>query len=160
MLKNPSHLFAIDELLSVYPDAVIVQTHRAPRTIVASMCSLAESATAGWSTTFVGETVGRTQLELWSRGLRRFADARSRHDTGHFVDVDFDDLRRDPVGVVENIYAAASIPFTDAARAAVTEMDAESKKGPRAPKHHYDLADYGLTTQVVDETFDGLVPTP
>lgn len=160
VLKNPSHLFAIDELLSVYPDAVIVQTHRAPRTIVASMCSLAESATAGWSTTFVGETIGRTQLELWSRGLRRFADARSRHDAGHFVDVDFDDLRRDPVGVVEDIYAAAGIPFTDEARAAVTAMDADSKKGPRAPKHHYDLADYGLTTEMVDETFDGLVPTP
>ncbi|GAA2055075.1 sulfotransferase family protein [Williamsia deligens] len=159
VLKNPSHLFAIDELLSVYPDAIIVQTHRAPRTIVASMCSLAESATEGWSTTFVGETIGATQLELWSRGLRRFADARARHDAAHFVDVDFDDLRRDPVAVVEGIYSAAGIPFSDAAREAVTAMDADSKKGPRAPKHEYSLADYGLTTEMVDETFDGLVPT-
>ena len=28
MLKNPSHLFALDALLSVYPDALVVQTHR------------------------------------------------------------------------------------------------------------------------------------
>src|SRR5262245_66123169 len=28
VLKNPSHLFALDELLAVYPDALVIQTHR------------------------------------------------------------------------------------------------------------------------------------
>ena len=28
VLKNPSHLFALDALLSVYPDALVIQTHR------------------------------------------------------------------------------------------------------------------------------------
>ena len=31
VLKNPSHLFALDSLLEVYQDAVVVQTHRDPR---------------------------------------------------------------------------------------------------------------------------------
>ena len=30
VLKNPSHLFALDALLRVYPDALVIQTHRAP----------------------------------------------------------------------------------------------------------------------------------
>jgi len=47
VLKNPSHLFALDALLAVYPDALIVQTHRAPDVAIASVCSLAAQATAG-----------------------------------------------------------------------------------------------------------------
>ena len=35
-------------------------------------------------------------------------------------------------------------------------MNEASKKGPRAPKHTYDLADYGLTTEQVKERFAGL----
>ena len=49
VLKNPSHLFALDALLRVYPDALVIQTHRDPRTAIASVCSLAAQATAGWS---------------------------------------------------------------------------------------------------------------
>ncbi len=45
VLKNPSHLFALDALMAAYPDALVIQTHRAPSTIIASMCSLAEHAT-------------------------------------------------------------------------------------------------------------------
>src|SRR5208282_384506 len=32
VLKNPSHLFALDALLRVYPDALVIQTHRDPGT--------------------------------------------------------------------------------------------------------------------------------
>ncbi|GGF08354.1 sulfotransferase family protein [Williamsia phyllosphaerae] len=158
VLKNPSHLFALDELMSVYPDALIIQTHRPPRTIIGSMCSLAQSATDGWSTTFVGEKVGRTQLELWSRGLRAFTEARSRYNPDQFVDVDFTELRDDPIGTVERVYTALGAPFTDDARAAMTTMDAESKSGDRRPAHRYSLSDFGLDDAMVDAEFEGLVP--
>jgi hypothetical protein len=36
------------------------------------------------------------------------------------------------------------------------EAHAESKKGPRAPKHTYSLSDYGLTDEQVKERFKGL----
>jgi hypothetical protein len=36
------------------------------------------------------------------------------------------------------------------------EIHAESKKGPRAPKHTYSLEDYGLTVEQVRERFEGL----
>ncbi len=63
ILKNPSHLFALDALLTVYPDALVVQTHRDPRTLIASSCSLSAQATAGQSELFVGEVIGRTQVD-------------------------------------------------------------------------------------------------
>lgn len=153
VLKNPSHLFALDALMEAYPDALVIQTHRAPSTIIASMCSLADHATRGYSTTFVGEQIGRDQLELWSRGLREFSQARQKYDPAQFLDIEFDDLRTDPIGTVERVYDALGTPMTDAARAAVVALDEESRSGPRKPQHRYQLSDYGLDEKTVAEAF-------
>ena len=40
VLKSPHHLFFLDVLLTVFPDACVVQTHRDPATALASLCSL------------------------------------------------------------------------------------------------------------------------
>ncbi len=155
ILKNPSHLFALDALLAVYPDALIIQTHRDPVTVMASTCSLSENATKGWSTTFTGSRIGESQLELWSRGLREFTAARKRHDPAQFADVDFADLRADPLGTIESVYRQFGIEFTDAARAAMSALDEESRSGDRKPAHRYELADYGLTEDQVRAHFPG-----
>lgn len=153
VLKNPSHLFALDALMAAYPDALVIQTHRPPSTLIASMCSLAEHATPGWSTTFTGEQVGQDQLELWSRGLREFSTARKRYDPAQFLDIDFTDLRNDPMGTVERVYAALDTPMSEDARAAVTALDEESRSGARKPKRRYQLADYGLDEATVEAAF-------
>ncbi|WP_436535385.1 sulfotransferase family protein [Actinoplanes sp. HUAS TT8] len=149
VLKNPSHLFALDALLDAYPDAVVIQTHRAPRTVIASVCSLNAQASAGWSTVFRGEVLGRAQLALWSRGLRTFAADRARHDPAHFVDVDYDDFVADPIATVERIYQRLGVPLSAAARAAMTAP----RTGRNGPAHRYDLADFGLTGADVDAAF-------
>ncbi|WP_132993058.1 sulfotransferase family protein [Gordonia zhaorongruii] len=153
VLKNPSHLFALDALMAAYPDALIVQTHRPPETIIPSMCSLAEHATDGYSTVFTGERIGQTQLELWSRGLREFSSARAKYDPAQFVDVEFDELRADPFAAVQRVYDAAGAEFTRDARDAMTVLDEESKSGDRRPAHKYSLEDYGLAAAQVRAAF-------
>ena len=49
ILKNPSHMTALDALMTVYPDALIVYTHRDPVTCIASSCSLSAETTVGHS---------------------------------------------------------------------------------------------------------------
>ncbi|MFD3595067.1 sulfotransferase family protein [Nocardia sp. NPDC058640] len=154
VLKNPSHLFCLDALLATYPDAVIIQTHRDPATIIGSVCSLNDHATRGWSTTFTPETIGRTQLDLWSRGLSDFTAARTRHPEATFIDVDFDDLRTDPLAVVDRIYRTTDTPLTDTARTAITALDTESRTGTRKPTHTYSLSEYGLTEQMITDRFN------
>lgn len=156
VLKNPSHLFALDALFETYPDALIVQCHRPAETIMASMCSLAQHTTEGWSNTFTGDVIGADSMETWSRGLELFNAERDKHDPAQFYDLDYFALIKDPIGVVEDIYRAFGIDFTDEARAAMVHTDQESKKGPRAPKHTYSLADYGLTAEQVKARFEGL----
>jgi hypothetical protein len=153
VLKNPSHLFALDALLAVYPDAIVVQTHREMRATLASSCSLSALATEGYSMKFRGETIGRDQLEMLGRGVDLFMAARDRHDPAHFFDVAFDDLARDPVGTVEAIYRHFDLPWDDEVRAAVQAEDVAGRSGHRAPAHRYSLDDFGLTPEEVDERF-------
>jgi hypothetical protein len=93
--------------------------------------------------------LGRAQLALWSRGLRRFAADRARHDPARFIDVDYDDFVADPIRTVEGVYDRLGTPLTPPARAAMTAPQA----GKRGPAHRYDLADFGLTSADVDAAF-------
>ena len=156
VLKNPSHLHALDALMATFPDALVVQCHRPVETIMGSMCSLAEATTKGWSNAYVGATIGADSLDTWSRGLERFKAERAKHDPAHFYDVDYVDFVADPIGTVEDIYSYFGIELTEPASRAMQQMHAESKKGPRAPKHTYSLEDYGLTAEAVKERFAGL----
>ncbi|MBY6413997.1 sulfotransferase [Rhodococcus sp. BP-252] len=150
VLKNPSHLFALDELLQVYPDALVVQMHREPATIMPSMCSLAEQATAGWSEKFTGDVIGRTQLDLWERGLEVFAAARATADPTQFHDVDYHDFVADPLGTVESLYRHFGLRLTAEARTRMSTLHAESRSGNRRPAHRYALSDFGLDRREVE----------
>lgn len=156
VLKNPSHLFALDAIMAVYPDALIVQCHRPAETIMASMCSLAHHTTEGYSTTFVGAQIGADEMDTWARGLQRFNTERAQHNPAQFYDVDYADFVADPLGTVAGIYAHFGLPLSDAARQAMADDYAASKQGPRAPKHEYSLADYCLTAEQVRDRFAGL----
>jgi hypothetical protein len=153
VLKNPSHLFALDALFAVYPDALVVQTHRAPRTAIASACSLAAQASAGWSTAFSDDVVGRGQLELWARGLDLFTADRAKHDPDQFFDVEYGDFVADPIGTVEQIYAHFGLPMRPDVRTAIHGVQTRNTSGERKPVHRYTLADFGLTVDEVDERF-------
>ncbi|NUT36410.1 MAG: sulfotransferase [Hamadaea sp.] len=150
VLKNPSHLFALDALLTVYPDALVIQTHRDPRTAIASVCSLNHAASQEWSDAFTPAVVGRTQLDLWARGLAAFTARRAAYDPDRFVDVHYDAFVADPIGTVEQIYDRLGTPLTAIARSAMTDLDTRSRTGDRKPSHRYALEDFGLTAADVD----------
>jgi len=153
VLKNPSHMFALPALLAAYPDAIIVQTHREPRSVIASVSSLTTRATAGQSAMFTGAAAGRWQLELWARGADLFMEDRARFDAGQFVDVRYEDFVADPLATVARIYERAGAGLAPDARAAMITMHEESASGERRPAHRYELADFGLTDAEVDARF-------
>jgi hypothetical protein len=158
VLKNPSHLFALDEMLAVYPDALVIQTHRRPRVAIASACSLSAHATSGWSERFTGAVIGADQLELWARGLEEFLEARKRYDQSRFCDVWYEDFVADPIGTIESVYDYFGIELTGAALEAMKVTQAESAgtaPGGFASGHRYSLADFGLTGEQVDDRFAG-----
>jgi len=154
VLKNPGHLFSLDALMAVYPDALVVQTHRDPRSVVASVSSLTSRAANGNSSVFSGEVVGRSSLELWGAAADRFLAARASYDAAQFVDVHYDEFVADPVGTVAGVYDAFGLAFGEETRAAVAAADDVSRRGDRKSDHRYSLAEFGLTATDVTERFD------
>ena len=45
VLKSPGHIWALDAMMKEYPDALVIQTHRDPLRIIASVSSLTSHAT-------------------------------------------------------------------------------------------------------------------
>jgi Sulfotransferase family len=132
VLKNPSHLFALDALMSVYPDALVVVTHREPRVAIASLCSLAAQASGHWSTAFQGPVIGQSQLSLWAHGLELFNAARARYPAAQFLDVAYDDLVADPLAVVSQVYTALGTTLSPPAADAMRPLIPSTSTAPAA----------------------------
>ena len=153
VLKSPSHVFAIDEIMKVYPDALIVRTFRDPRTSMASTFSLSEQGGHDMSRAFDREVIGRTQLDLWARGNADFHEARARYNPEQFIDIDYRDFVADSIGTVEKVYAQFGLEFSDEARRAVTAAHEASLADHRRPSHTYALEDFGVSAAEVDAKF-------
>jgi hypothetical protein len=69
-----------------------------------------------------------------------------------FVDVQFADLVRDPVGTIEAVYRNLGWPFTDDVRTRVTAYAASRPKGSRG-EHRYSLDEVGLDAEEERERF-------
>jgi hypothetical protein len=117
VLKTPAHLMAIDVLLDVYPDAMIVQTHRDPVEVMASVSSLHCVLRGATSDDVNPHHTGREQLENWSRTLQRGMEARERHarHAEQFFDLHYPDLLADPLGCVRRTYEHFDLKLTDEA---------------------------------------------
>jgi hypothetical protein len=153
VLKNPSHLFALPALFDAYPDALIVQTHRDPRTAIPSVCSLNAQASTEWSRVFRGEVVGHDQLDLWVRGYAEFVNARKQYPAERFFDVQYEDFVADPIGTVESLYSHFGLHFSDQTAAAMRALHTESTTGAARPRHTYSPDDFGLTNEEIDRRF-------
>jgi hypothetical protein len=110
VLKCPDHLWFIDALLAVFPDACVVQTHRDPVrciTSYTSMISLQERTLTGriqW------KPLAKRLTNMFLQGAQRAQEARDRHDARQFYDAQFDELVRDPVQVVRKISNHFALP--------------------------------------------------
>ncbi|WP_416986691.1 sulfotransferase family protein [Streptomyces sp. T028] len=152
VLKSPLHTENLDALLSVFPDATIVWTHRDPAAVVPSFCSLIEHGMAITLSPLDLRELGATWLELLSRSMTRGLAARSVIPRESLIDVPYSWLGSDPAAGAPKLYDAIGARWTDADAARLPRVAARPK-GSRP--HRYDLARYGLTRADVDAAFAG-----
>jgi hypothetical protein len=118
-------------------------THRDPAETLPSNASLIfhlRRATANVDAL----AVGREQLETWGHGIRRAMDVRRRTDRpAQFFDSRYVDFVRDPMGVVESIYAHFDMPLTQQARSSMAAFLADHRQDKHG-RHIYDPATFDL----------------
>ena len=158
LLKMPFHLMELDTLMATYPDALFIQTHREPRQFMGSWNSLVERIRSLNSDRVIRSEVGAEQLSLMSRMLDRGTRFRESHPElePRWVDVNYHELVRDPIAVVEAIYGRFGWSLTGAAANEMTGwLDQQAERRRQETRHRYTLEDYGLTHARVDAAFAG-----
>lgn len=152
LLKNPTDLFSLQEVLTVFPDAKIIQTHRDPVESTPSVSNLIYSARQA----FCGdkarrEDVGRREAEMWAVALER-AEAVRACSGNSFVDMEFREFTRNQMGTIRSIYDQLGLVLTAQTEAAMqTWLDAHPHKPSTGPKHKPE--DFGLTREGLEQRF-------
>jgi hypothetical protein len=153
VLKSPQHLEQIGPLMTVFPDATVVVTHRDPVAVVQSTITM---LTYGARTAYKS-TKPEWYRDYWTDRIGRLLDSsiRDRHllPADRTVDVYFHDYMADEIGTMQRIYDAAGIEFTDEAKAEVAAYQAAHPRGKEG-RVVYDLrGDFGVTPEEVRSRF-------
>lgn len=152
VLKAPFHLARIPQLVEAFPDARFVQTHRDPLETTPSIASLYCSTWRTNSDHVDPLVVGEQCLELWSWGIAKCLAARDAGYEDRFVDVLYEDTRRDAMASIESVYERLGLPLTDEAREAMKRWGDENRRDKRAA-HAYTLEEFGYTREGIERAF-------
>ena len=151
LLKAPAHMWAIEPLLEVFPDARVVWSHRDPLACTASICSMTYELIHR-NVDIEKVDLGPIVFDWYASSLERGLSERDRSDPAHFVDVHHDDFVADSLGTAEKVYGHFGMELGAEARAAMEAHVASNPKGKHG-KHEYALAEYGLGESEVRARF-------
>ena len=143
-------MWGLEHLLTTYPDARIVFTHRDPVDSMTSYASLTSLVR-----TMGSDDVDRVEIARdWTERLRRVVEhALEIREVGEypeaiFYDMHFSDLVADPFGVVQKIYETFSLPMSEEA---ATRMGAFIEDNPQGKhgSHDYSPEEFGVDPSAV-----------
>jgi len=151
-LKCPWHLWNLDALLEVYPDARIIQTHRDLSKAIGSQASLSARMVAKMQRSMSMREVGDFWLHYSRAGLERGLSARARLPRAQIYDLRLDDLLAHPIDVLEDIYRHFDIEYDAGLTRRFLGRIAEQPTA-QIGDHDYDIADFGLSEGRIREAF-------
>jgi Sulfotransferase family len=155
-LKSPHHALALDALTAVYPDARLVLLHRDPVVLCASVCSLISTLSGTFSDADHTAYVAEHWTAMLEESVKRIEAFRAAHPEHPIVDVQYADLLDDPLGTVDDLYAACGAELDPGARDAMAAYVTAHPK-TEFGTHGYDPAEFGLDAGELAERFAGYV---
>jgi hypothetical protein len=153
LLKSPGqHVWNLQCVFQVFPDACVVQTHRDPAKAIPSTCSLSTSRQKLiQGADYKPGTKGVPEALKWRHALDREKPTRLKH-AGQIHDIRHRDFNDDPMGTIRGIYKRFDLTLTDQVAAAMQlwldNQPAEQKSG-----HRYTAENFGLTEKGLRELY-------
>jgi len=156
VLKAPTHLLNLRALLSVYPDAAVIMTHRDPFEVLGSEASLQMTLRRMFGDTAEPITIGREVTESLAEAIRKGLEARDDDCDAaqRYFDLQYSDLLADPMGVARRIYQHFDLPLTGIAERRMRAFLARSPKD-KYGAHEYSLGEFGLDAATERERYRG-----
>lgn len=145
VLKSPGHLWTLEALLAEYPDARIVQTHRDPLRVIASLASLVSYLRGMASTRIDPHEIGADWTVRLAAGLQHTLEVRERGllPPSRVFDVHFREFIGNEIETIRRLYTHFGLtlsPEAEARMRAFLHANPKDKHGA----HRYTLADAGL----------------
>ena len=158
LLKFPSHAPFLDALLTVYPDARIVLTHRDPIKPLGSSCSASHHLTAQFNTGLDTHHVGRETVRILDATLRKMCALRSTHPHVEVHDMHYQRLVTNPINEIKRLYAFLGQTLAESVHA---RMDAaiathNARRAVVGP-NRYGVAEFGLAVDQLPAIFSDYV---
>lgn len=150
ILKSPVHMGTVDLLIEFFPAATLVFTHRDLCTAFASICRLLESTWGLYADVVDRNEIGRAARDVFLAELNKHLELRDRLGARlRIFDVQYEQIRSDPLGVIGEIYRRAGRELDPERRKAMREWEAANPQHT-AGKLDYRLEDYGFTRADVE----------
>lgn len=152
LLKAPQHLHTLEILLSVFPLAQVILTHREPAQTIPSMASMAHTLWQIYSDQPDPISAGCQWNSRMARGIHHTMQVREQQDSRRFLDIHFSDTVAKPMEVLEAVYQFAQMPFTEKARTDAQQWLSDNGREKRAG-HDYSLETFGLSEQQMQRDY-------
>ncbi len=152
ILKSPNHLWCLPTLLSSYPDARIIWTHRDPGPVVTSLASLVNTL----QRLFTDREDPRPTADEWRRKAHHAIQCGMAFDdmgtTDWCMHMHYRELIADPIGAVKRIHEQFGEEVTPLHE---RRMVAWMRQRPQTAfgRHVYDPADFGWSYPELAEEF-------
>lgn len=148
LLKCPEHLWFIEPLLKVFPDACIIWTHRDPVSSIASYSSMMTLPRRMLYGEVDPAALGPFIADRFHIGAKRAMAARERLPPERFFDVDFRALVKDPISVIDAIHDHFDLDQAPDSHARMEEYLSQKRADERGA-HVYSASRHGVDSAAV-----------
>jgi Sulfotransferase family len=150
ILKSPDHVFALDDIRKVYPDARLVFIHRDPVRVLASVARLTEVLRRPFARGVDRVEVGREVSASWVDGAQRMSTLSARDNS--VLHLHYEQIVRSPLDAVRAVYRHCNLVLTEEAEARMHGWLRTAVNVSR-PLREYSLAEFGLDPRLLRERF-------
>lgn len=129
LLKSPQHLEQVRVLDRVFPDSIVVFTHRDPVPVALSMVAMITYSARMHRSPVPVELIAHSWIDRLDQMLTALVHDRDAIGPERSIDIRFNDFMTDELAVAERVYALAGEPFNDAARQPISDYLAGHQRG-------------------------------
>jgi len=119
LLKSPQHLEQVPVLNRVFPDSIVVFTHRDPVPVALSMIAMITYSARMHRSPVPVEQLAHYWIDRLEQMLTALIRDRDTIGPDRSIDIRFEEFMANELGTAEHLYGLAGEPFTDAARSAI-----------------------------------------
>jgi Sulfotransferase family len=152
ILKSPDHVFALDDIRAVYPDAQWVFIHRDPVAVLASVARLTEVLRRPFARSVDLAEIGQQVCASWLDGAQRMI--RATASSNSILQLHYREIIADPQKAAARLFQHGGHASSgEAAQRMRKWLGNRTNRRHRKRQRRYDLTSFGLDAEALREQF-------